>query len=110
MNLVTEAAERLRRRRAELLAKYEANQVAQQAKPSKAKLDYSGCLKKWWSGMAPAVRQRPWDMNTIMASAFPALKPAPRYVAAALRDLGFTEKRAWTRAGRNRRYWLAPAN
>jgi len=73
-------------------------------------LDYSTTIKKWWNSMAPSVRQHPWSLETIMTSAFPGQSPAPRFVAAVLREeMGFSEHRDWTVAGRNRRQWIPPA-
>lgn len=70
---------------------------------------YAATLAHWWNSMAPAVRQHPWSMDTILTAAFPSENPAPRFVAKALRDtLHFTEKRDWTVAGRNRRQWHPP--
>ena len=77
----------------------------------KKPLDYVGTVRRWWESMAPATRQHPWSIETVIAAAFkdPSKPPAVRLVAAALRSLGFCEKRDWTVAGRNRRYWTPPA-
>lgn len=76
------------------------------------KLDYTKLIHDWWHSMAPATRNHPWSIETIMAAAFKdkPRRPALRCVAAALRTAGWTERRDWTRAGRNRRYWLPPTN
>lgn len=108
MNLVRERAEMMQRKREEQRAKCEGTQIAAPAKQSKR--DYNSALKKWWNSLPPSVRQHPWSMDTIMAAAFPGENPAPRFVAVVLRDeLGFFERRDWTRAGRNRRQWIPPA-
>jgi len=108
MSFVLEQAERMRRRREELIA--QAKSASPIAPTRQTKIDYQAALHRWWSSMAPSVRQHPWSMDTIMSSAFPGQNPAPRCVAATLRDImGFTEKRDWTRAGRNRRQWIPPA-
>lgn len=70
---------------------------------------YATHLQSWWNSMAPAVRQHPWSMETIMASAFPGESPAPRFVSEQLSLAGWSMKRDWTVAGRNRRQWLPPA-
>ena len=74
------------------------------------KLDYAKCIRDWWNSMAPAVRNHPWMIETIMATAFKdqPRRPAMRCVANVLRSTGWTERRDWTRAGRNRRQWIPP--
>lgn len=70
---------------------------------------YAQHLQSWWNSMAPAVRQHPWSMEIIMASAFPGEQVAPRFVSEQLRLAGWSEKRDWTSKGRNRRQWIPPA-
>jgi hypothetical protein len=106
MDYVTEQANHLRR----LCEESRAKQSAQHVTPAQStQLDYRANLNKWWNNLAPSVRQHPWSMDTIMTAAFPGDTPAPRIIAAELRMMGFTEKRDWTRAGRNRRQWVPPA-
>lgn len=71
---------------------------------------YRDTLAAWWAGLPPATREHPWSLDTVVDAAFPARakRPALRCVAQALRQLGFTERRDWTLAGRNRRLWLPP--
>lgn len=71
---------------------------------------YRDTLAAWWSGLPPSTREHPWSLDTVVDAAFStrAKRPALRCVAQALRQLGFTERRDWTRAGRNRRQWLPP--
>jgi hypothetical protein len=76
-------------------------------KPDKV-TNYSTPLHDWWNSMPPPVRNHPWSIETIMAAAYPGKKPAPRCVAAALRAMGFTERRDWSNAGRNKRQWHSP--
>ena len=70
---------------------------------------YATQLQSWWNSLPPSVRQHPWSMETIMASAFPGEAVASRFVSEQLRLAGWSEKRDWTTKGRNRRQWLPPA-
>ena len=80
------------------------------AQPKHVKPDYAKIISDWWDSMPPASRQHPWSLEVIAAAAFSKLTqpPALRKVAEALRAAGFTERRDWTRAGRNRRLWIPP--
>lgn len=83
--------------------------VERNQKPEK--LDYVATIRRWWNDLAPATRQHPWSLETIATAAFtdPDKRPAMRFVASALRELGFVETRDWTKHGRNRRYWTPPS-
>jgi len=70
--------------------------------------NYALPLSNWLSSLPPAAKHNPWSLETIMAAAYPGKRPAPRCVATALRQLGFTQKRDWSGAGLNRRFWIAP--
>lgn len=97
--------EALRQRRVEI-----APPTLAPAKP--AKLDYTAILNTWWASMAPAVRNHPWSLEVIAAAAFKdqPRRPALRFIAAALEQMGWAARRDWTRAGRNRRLWTPPTN
>ncbi len=72
--------------------------------------DYVGLIREWMSAIPPALLDRPYLMAEIVCrfhGRYSAL-PAPRMIAAALRQLGWTSHRNWTRAGRNTRYWRPP--
>ena len=74
-------------------------------------LDYKQLIQHWYDREPPALRDRKYSMTEFIlrfAGRFRP-KPATRLIADALRELGWTEHRDWTRAGRNRRYWVPPA-
>lgn len=76
------------------------------------KYDYVVALRKHFNSLPPANISRRWTLDelcNILPGRY-ANKPAPRFIAAALRELGFTEHRDWTHAGRNRRYWMPSQN
>lgn len=79
---------------------------------SRTNLDYKQLIQHWYEQEAPALRERKYSMTEFVVrfSGRFRPKPATRLIAEALRELGWTEHRDWTRAGRNRRYWLAPAS
>lgn len=74
-------------------------------------VDYKQMIQHWYANEPPAFRDRKYSMAEFVirfAGRFRP-KPATRLIAEALRALGWTEHRDWTRAGRNRRYWCPPA-
>lgn len=75
-------------------------------------LDYKQLIHHWYEQEAPALRERKYSMTEFVMRFTGRFRPKPatRLIAQALRELGWTEHRDWTRAGRNRRYWLAPAS
>jgi hypothetical protein len=101
------------RQRAQLAQVNLAEKLAmEQKRQTSSRLDYAEFLRVWWNSMPPAVRHHPWSIETIAAAAFSGepRHPALRCVAQALRNLGFSERRDWTRAGRNRRQWIPPTD
>lgn len=71
-------------------------------------VDYKQLIQLWFDKEPPALRNRKYSMTEFVmrfAGRFRP-KPAARLIAEALRELGWTEHRDWTRDGRNRRYWL----
>lgn len=64
-------------------------------------------IKRWWANLPPIMQQRPYQITEIAAQCRGRYrdKPALREVAVALRVLGWTERRDWSVAGRNRRFW-----
>ncbi len=73
-------------------------------------INYTQLIQHWFEKEPPALRQRKYSMTEFVirfAGRFRP-KPAARLLAEALRELGWTEHRDWTRAGRNRRYWQPP--
>lgn len=75
-------------------------------------VDYKQLIQRWFTNEPPALRDRKYSMTEFVirfAGRFRP-KPATRLIAEALRELGWTEHRDWTRAGRNRRYWQPPVN
>ena len=67
-------------------------------------------ITKWTQCLTPAQLGRCFSMDEVMALA--GLKgryrdhASVRYTGEALRRCGFKQKRDWTAAGRNKRYWL----
>lgn len=74
-------------------------------------IDYATEIREWYESMAPAGRQRRFTLDEICIRFQGRYRdrPAFRVIAAAMRRLGWSEGRDWTKAGRNRRYWLPPA-
>lgn len=74
-------------------------------------VDYKQLIQHWYDKEPPALRDRKYSMAefVIRFSGRFRPKPATRLIAEALRELGWTEHRDWTRAGRNRRYWCPPS-
>lgn len=64
-------------------------------------------ILRWWVNLPEDQRQRRFQIMDISAHCKGKFhsKPALREVAAALRTLGWNEKRDWTKVGRNRRFW-----
>jgi hypothetical protein len=66
-------------------------------------------ITAWTYGLSPVQRSRRYSIGEVMLLA--ALKghfrdhASLRYTGEALRRCGFTQKRDWTAAGRNKRYW-----
>ncbi len=58
--------------------------------------------------LAPAQRDRPWSMEefVIRLQGRYSTHPHPMNVGQALRALGWTQKRDWSRCGGGRRYWF----
>lgn len=91
------------------------SQVTSPSRPSSQitcpPVDYKQLIRRWYDKEPPALRHRKYSMTEFIlrfAGRFRP-KPAARLIAEALRELGWTEHRDWTRAGRNRRYWVPPA-
>ena len=58
--------------------------------------------------LPPVQRDRPWSMDELMArlQGRYSARPHPMHVGQALRALGWTQRRDWTRNGGGRRYWV----
>lgn len=95
----------------------QADRASRQSSPSQPVVtsscpsaDYKRLIAHWFEKEPPALRYRKYSMTEFVirfAGRFRP-KPAARLLAEALRELGWTEHRDWTRAGRNRRYWCPP--
>ena len=74
------------------------------------KPDYVNQIATWYESLPPASRDRRYMMTEFTCQFAGAYRnhAAARSIAAALRTLGWIEKRDWTLAGKNRRYWLPP--
>ena len=59
--------------------------------------------------LPPALRDRPWAMDELVARLQGRYNARPHAmnVGQALRALGWTQKRDWTRDGGGKRYWLS---
>ena len=57
--------------------------------------------------LPPVQRDRPWSMEDLVARLRGrySTRPHPMNVGQALRTLGWTQRRDWTREGGGRRYW-----
>ena len=60
--------------------------------------------------LSPAQRDRPWSMDDLVArlQGRYCARPHPMNVGQALRALGWTQRRDWTRDGGGRRSWSSP--
>lgn len=72
------------------------------------KPNYVDQIAIWYESLPPASRDRRYMMTEFTSQFAGAYRnhAAARSIAAALRTLGWIEKRDWTLAGRNQRYWL----
>jgi len=72
------------------------------------KPNYVDQIAIWYESLPPASRDRRYMMTEFTSQFAGAYRShaAARSIAAALRTLGWIEKRDWTLAGRNQRYWL----
>ena len=71
------------------------------------KVNYVNLLRDLFESMPQANVNRRWTVDELCKQ-LPGRyneKPAQRMIASALRELGFTQHRDWTNAGRNRRFW-----
>ena len=72
--------------------------------------EYVERIQKWVSGLPPLQQCRQFTITEVIALAtLPGhFRPnaSLRYTGEALRRCGFKQKRDWTAAGRNKRYWL----
>ena len=70
---------------------------------------YVEFIRGWQSQQPPIQNQRKFTIDELIQltnlEGRYRMKPSHRYVAEALRLSGFTAKRDWTNAGRNKRYW-----
>lgn len=66
-------------------------------------------IRRWWSNLPPALQDRSFHILEIAGVCSGRYKPRPalREIAAALRAMGWTEQRDWTKGGGNRRTWRA---
>jgi hypothetical protein len=65
-------------------------------------------IEKWWASLPAAMQQRRFHVTEIAQQCTGRYRPKPalREVASALRFLGWSQRRDWTLAGRNVRYWV----
>lgn len=71
--------------------------------------EYAALIQTWISTLPPMQRSRQFTITEVIALAtLPGhFRPnaSLRYTGEALRRCGFKQKRDWTAAGRNKRYW-----
>ena len=67
-------------------------------------------IKDLMLSLPPVQRDRPWSMEELVARLKGRYSPRPHAmnVGQALRALGWTQRRDWTRDGGGRRIWLRP--
>lgn len=108
MTIINNYIEQLRAVAAKSRADHERIQAEQAKHEPKRKLDYIGIVTTWWNNQPPRTRHHPWSIKTVAAAAFAdsPRRPSIQCVADALRRIGFTERRDFSRAGRNRRFWV----
>jgi len=65
-------------------------------------------IKRWWANIPLSSKDRAFQISEIAGFCRGQYKerPALRDVAAALRSLGWVQKREWVKHGRSRRVWL----
>lgn len=66
-------------------------------------------IQRWWANLPDELKSRRFQLTEIAAMCKGKFrdKAALREVACTLRQLGWTQKRDWTTAGRNKRTWGA---
>lgn len=68
-------------------------------------------IEELMASLPPAQRDRPWSMDEFvirLQGRFKA-RPHPMHIGQALRALGWTQKRDYTKSGGNRRFWISPS-
>lgn len=65
-------------------------------------------ITRYMDSLTTAQRNRPWSIAELLPHLTGAYqqRPATRQVAQALQNLGWAQKRDWTKLGRNRRLWV----
>lgn len=72
--------------------------------------EYTTLIRNWQEHSAPIQRQRVFTIDelirlTNLNGRF-RIHASHRYTGEALRRCGFKQKRDWSKAGRNKRYWI----
>jgi hypothetical protein len=84
-----------------------------QAKPlPKAWEPLESQISRWWANLPEAMRNRPFQITEIAAACHGRFRerPALRDIAAALRTLGWTTNRQWSKLDMPRRLWQQRKN
>lgn len=72
--------------------------------------EYTERIQSWIANLPPVQLRRKFTITEVIALAtLPGHfrpKASLRYAGEALRRCGFIQKRDWTKAGRNKRYWV----
>jgi len=88
---------------------------AQKSSPKPVKSAHAGDarplaeqIEALMASLPPIQRDRPWSMSELVAQLHGRFKarPHPMHIGQALRALGWTQKRDWTRDGGGRRFWI----
>ena len=68
-------------------------------------------IEAFMRSLPPVQRDRPWSMDELVArlQGRYSARPHPMHIGQALRALGWTTRRDWTRDGSGRRYWSPQA-
>ena len=102
------------REQMELLRKQSLSRVESQpvvsASAQKIVDDYASLIRRWQEQATHVQRLRLFTIDelirlTNLSGRF-RVHASHRYTGEALRRCGFKQKRDWTRAGRNKRYWI----
>jgi hypothetical protein len=72
--------------------------------------EYTSLIRSWQDQATPIQKLRLFTIDELIRLANLSgrfrVQASHRYTGEALRRCGFTQKRDWTAAGRNKRYWI----
>ncbi len=84
--------------------------VKQLANPQQRAKPLAGQITDLMNSLPPALRDRPWNMGELVSRLQGKYRdrPHPQNVGAALRALGWKQKRCWSRGFNGVRLWVPP--